>query len=426
MSIFHKYVFVLFNLLMALEASGQAARSPYTSFGIGEPYGNALINQQGMAGIGVSQPQFFSINNQNPALLVYNSILTSFQAGIITERRNISGDTLSETSQGGNMNYLVTAFPIIPSKWTTSVGLMPYTSVNYRLQYDDDIIGSPEEVRVTEEGSGGLTQLYWSNGVRLSREFAVGLKASYIFSSIVNTYKNQLIDSEQPVNFIAAVEEKTYVKDFTFGTGISFSKDSLFSRQRYRLSVGAVYNFGTNLDARKTDKLYRTNSIGDTTDLSVLPSSTNGSFSIPSSFTVGISLARGMRWNVGTEFSYQDWSQFQNVSGQNDGLEQSWRLAVGGEITPDPFAVENYLKRITYRTGLSIEQNPYLASGFPVKDLGINFGFSLPAGRQNSVDFAFRYGKRGNKSENLLEENYFKIYFGITFNDQWFIKRKFD
>lgn len=426
MSIFHKYVFVLFSLLMALEASGQAARSPYTSFGIGEPYGNALINQQGMAGIGVSQPQFFSINNQNPALLVYNSILTSFQAGIITERRNISGDTLSETSQGGNMNYLVTAFPIIPSKWTTSVGLMPYTSVNYRLQYDDDIIGSPEEVRVTEEGSGGLTQLYWSNGVRLSREFAVGLKASYIFSSIVNTYKNQLIDSEQPVNFIAAVEEKTYVKDFTFGTGISFSKDSLFSRQRYRLSIGAVYNFATNLDARKTDKLYRTNSIGDTTDLSVLPSSTNGSFSIPSSFTVGISLARGMRWNVGTEFSYQDWSQFQNVSGQNDGLEQSWRLAVGGEITPDPFAVENYLKRITYRTGLSIEQNPYLASGFPVKDLGINFGFSLPAGRQNSVDFAFRYGKRGNKSENLLEENYFKIYFGITFNDQWFIKRKFD
>ena len=81
MSIFHKYFFVLLSVLLALEASGQAARSPYTSFGVGEPYGNALINQQGMAGIGVSQPQFFSINNQNPALLVYNSILTSFQAG---------------------------------------------------------------------------------------------------------------------------------------------------------------------------------------------------------------------------------------------------------------------------------------------------------------------------------------------------------
>lgn len=425
MSVIHRSLFTCFCLFLALQASGQGARSPYTSFGIGEPYGNALINQQGMAGVGVSQPQFYAINNQNPALLVYNSVLTSFQAGIITERRNISGDTLSETSQGGNMNYLVTAFPIKPTRWTTSVGLMPYTSVNYRMQYKDDIVGSPNEVSVIEEGSGGLTQLYWSNGVRLTRELAVGLKASYIFSSIVNTYKNQLLGSEQPVNFIAAVEEKAYVKDFAFGTGISFSKDSLFNRQRYRLSIGAVYNFATKLDAQKTDRLYRTNSVGDTTDVSVLPTSRDGSFSIPASMTIGISLSRGLRWSLGTEFSYQDWSLFRNVNGQNDGLTQSWRIAVGGEVTPDLYATENYFKRLTYRAGLSIEENPFLANGNPVRDLGINFGFSLPAGR-SSIDLAFKYGKRGNASENLLEEDYFKIYFGITFNDQWFIKRRFD
>jgi hypothetical protein len=428
MSAIHKYVFILFSLFLALEASGQAARSPYTSFGIGEPYGNTLVNQQGMAGVGVSQPQFIFINNQNPALLVYNSLYTSFQAGIITERRNISGDTLSETSQGGNLNYLVTAFPIIPSKWTTSVGLMPYTSVNYRLQYNGDIINSPGEVRVIEEGSGGLTQLYWSNGVRLTRELAVGFKASYIFSSIVNTYKNQLVDSEQPVNFIAAIQEKAYVKDFAFGTGISFSKDSLFSRQRYRLNIGAVYNFATKLDAEKTDRIYRTNTmdtVGDTTDVTVLPTSMNGNFSIPSSLTVGISLSRGFRWNIGADFSYQDWSLFRNLNGQNDDLKESWRIAVGGEITPDPYATENYFKRLTYRAGVSMEEDPFLANGNPVRDLGINFGFSLPAGR-SSIDLAFRYGKRGDEAQNLLEENYFKIYFGITFNDQWFIKRKFD
>jgi hypothetical protein len=426
MSAIHRYIFLLIGVLLVIETSGQGARSPFTSFGIGEPYGNALINQQGMAGIGVSQPQFYFINNQNPALLVYNSLFTSFQAGIVTERRNISGDTLSETTQGGNMNYLVTAFPIKPTKWTTAVGLMPYTSVNYKMQYRESVIGSPEEVQVLEEGTGGLTQLYWSNGVRLTKDFAVGLKASYIFSSIVHTYKNQLIDSPQPVNFLAAVEEKSYVKDFSFGTGISFSKDSLFSRQRYRLSIGAVYNFATELDAKKTDRLYRTNTIGDTTDVSILPSSMNGSYSVPSSLTVGISLSRGMRWNIGTEFSYQDWSTFKNVNGRNDGLQESWRAAVGGEVTPDQFAAENYLKRITYRAGVSMEENPFLANGAPVRDLGINFGLSLPAGRYNSVDLAFKYGKRGNKSENILEESYFKVYFGITFNDQWFIKRKFD
>ena len=98
---------------------------------------------------------------------------------------------------------------------------------------------------------------------------------------------------------------------------------------------------------------------------------------------------------------------------------------MGGEITPDLYATENYFKRLTYRAGVSVEENPFLANGNPVRDLGINFGFSLPAGR-SSIDLAFKYGKRGNVSENLLEEDYFKVYFGITFNDQWFIKRKFD
>ncbi|MEX2233997.1 MAG: hypothetical protein WD824_17660 [Cyclobacteriaceae bacterium] len=427
MSIIHKYVFICIGLLLSLEASGQAARSPYTSFGIGEPYGNALINHQGMAGVGVSHPQYFYINNQNPALLVYNSVQSAFQAGILIERRNITGDTLSEATQGGNMNYLVVAFPIKPSRWTTSVGLMPYTSVNYKMQYNDDIIGSPDEVRVIEEGSGGLSQLYWSNGVRLIKDVAVGLKASYIFGSLVNQYKNQLINSNEPGNYFAAVEEKSYVKDFMFGTGISFSKDSLFNKKQYRLSIGAVYNFATDLAARKTDKLYRTTSIDgtDSTDIIILPSSIRGSYSIPSSLTVGLSLSRGLTWSIASDFSYQDWSAFSDINGQNGGLDKSWRVALGGEITPDLFATNNYLKQLTYRAGVSMEQNPFSGNGMPVKDIGINFGLSLPAGLSR-IDLAFKYGKRGNKAENILEENYLKIYFGITFNDQWFIKRKFD
>jgi hypothetical protein len=93
-----------------------------------------------------------------------------------------------------------------------------------------------------------------------------------------------------------------------------------------------------------------------------------------------------------------------------------------------------YLKRVTYRVGLSYEQTPFqvdlndnpdLYDYRAVKDVGINFGLSLPAGR-SSLDLAFRYGKRGNKTDTLLAEDYFRIYFGITFNDTWFIKRKFD
>jgi hypothetical protein len=126
-----------------------------------------------------------------------------------------------------------------------------------------------------------------------------------------------------------------------------------------------------------------------------------------------------------TEFFYQDWSPFRSVNKDDEGLKESWRFSLGGEYTDDPNALENYLKRITFRAGINLSRYPYLANNKPVNDFGINFGMSVPAGR-SSIDLAFKWGKRGNKAENILEESYFKIYLGLTFNDQWFIKRKFD
>ncbi len=428
-----KYFLALLCVLMAGGAFGQAARSPFTTFGIGEPYGNALVNNQGMAGVGVSQPQFWYLNNQNPALLVYNG-LTVFQAGMLVESRNIRQDTVTEKSVGGNMNYLVTAFPIKPTRWTTSVGLMPYTTVKYSIQYVDQVQNSAGEVDVTEEGSGGLTQLYWSNGVRLTRNIAVGLKAAYIFSSVINTYQNKLKDAEQPAIYYAAIQERSYVKDFKFSAGISYSKDSLFSQKRYRFSVGAVYDLAADLNTRQRHISYRTLSgmVEDDPNPDTLISS-RGSIYIPGAITAGVSLSRGTKWTLGTEFSYQDWTAFKSVNVDDEGLGKSWRAAVGWEITPDAIS-EKYLKRLTYRVGLSYDRTPFLVDRNPdlditdfqaVNDLGINFGFSLPAGR-SSLDFAFKYGRRGNRTETIIQEDYFKVYFGVTFNDQWFIKRKFD
>jgi hypothetical protein len=439
MSIVKKYFFVFASILLSVKSFGQAP-TPFSTFGIGEPYGNASVNTQGMGGVGVSQPQFWFINNQNPALLVYNG-LTSFQAGLITERRTISSQTLSEKVSGGNMNYLITAFPILPARrvgevmrWTTSVGLMPLTSVKYKLSYQDEIDGSTELINVTEEGNGGLTTLFWSNGVRINSDFSVGARINYIFSSVVTTYKNQLPATASPVPYFVTIEEQTYVRDWAFTLAGAFSKDSIGSKN-YRVSIGATGTLGSDLNARRTVQFYRANSLnqnmeGDTLD------ELSGTLHLPATVTIGASLSRGLRWSVGGEFTYQDWSRFKSFDSEDEGLEKSWRVALGGEWTPDPVAAENLLKRMTYRLGFNYEKTPYRApfpdpeqlsavTPFPVYDYGATFGLSVPAGR-SSMDLAFKYGKRGDKAQNLLEETYFRISFGITFNDTWFIKNKYD
>jgi hypothetical protein len=415
-------------MLFAAKVWGQAAPSPFTDFGIGELYGNSLIHNQGAGGLGVSHPQYWYLNNQNPALLVFNP-LTVFEVGTIYESRTIKADALNEKTDGGNLSYLAVAFPVKINRWTTSVGLMPFTHVSYNFQYPEDVKNANgqvvDTVSSTQSGSGGLTQLYWSNGVRLTKYISVGLKSTYLFGPIDNVYSNLLNNTENgAVPYVVSVEEKTSTTGFNFGLGFSFSQDSLGKRNDRRFSAGAVYSLSSRLKGKINRQTFRTTLAGDTLERYPF-SRVNGKVQLPASFTVGVSYGKGSQWMVGTEFFYQDWSSFKSVNKDDEGLQQSWRVSLGGEYTVDPNTVENYLKRITFRAGVSLEQYPFLANNKAVNDFGINFGLSLPAGR-SSIDLAAKFGKRGNKDDNILEESYFKIYFGLTFNDQWFIKRKFD
>jgi hypothetical protein len=415
-------------VLFAAEAWSQAAPSPFTDFGIGEAYGNSLIHNQGAGGIGVSQPQYWFLNNQNPALLVFNPY-TVFEVGTIYESRKLKTSELNEKNTGGNLSYLAAAFPIKINRWTTSVGLTPYTHVSYALQFAEQIKDQNGQVvdtaTVRQSGTGGLTQVYWSNGVRIHKYMSVGLKSTYLFGPIDNVYSN-LVDNiaNGATPYVVSVDEKTSVTGFNFGIGYSFSMDSLGGRGDNRFSAGAVYNFSSKLKAKLNRQIIRTTLTEDTVErypLSVI----NGKIHLPASFTIGVSYAKGAKWMIGTEFFYQDWSSFKSVNEDDEGLGKAWRVSLGGEYTVDPNTVDNYLKRITFRAGLNLERYPFLANNKQVDDFGINFGMSLPAGR-SSVDLAFKFGKRGNMDENILEESYFKIFFGLTFNDQWFIKRKFD
>ncbi|HPH45377.1 MAG TPA: hypothetical protein PKU83_00115 [Chryseolinea sp.] len=418
-------------IIASANAWGQSASSPVSNFGIGEPYGNALIHNQGMGGVGVSQPQYWFANNQNPALLVFNRF-TVFEAGIAGEQRKIKGDTISESNIGGTLNYLVTVFPVKVDRWTTSIGLMPFTNIDYGFSFDDVVRDHSTNIpidsvpqSVINTGQGGLSQFYWSNGVRITPDMSVGVKAAYLFGSADYIYANTVNNTGQPIQYIVTTQEKTTVKDFAFSVGYSFSKDSLFKKQDYRLSFGAVYNFSSDLKGKKVTNFFSQNLSGDTVEFQNL-AEIKGSVYIPSSITVGASISKGLQWTAGTEFTYQDWSGFKSVNSDNErGRGKQFKAAIGGEFTPDAQALESFFKRITYRIGGSIEQYPFLVNDKELKDFGINFGFSLPAGR-SSVDLAFKVGKRGDRKVNAVEESYFKVYFGITFNDQWFVKRKFD
>ncbi len=407
-------------------AYGQATRSPFTSLGIGDIIDPALAHNQGNGGLGISNGNYWNLNNVNPALLPYNS-LTVFSAGFIGANRKLKNNTTTEVNKGGNLNYLVTAFPVKPGIWTTSVGLTPYSSVDFKFTYTQKVTGASDtvSVNITEQGSGGLNQFFWSNGVAINKYISVGVKASYIFGSIEKQFSNTIQNAGSV--YIPIVTDRITVSDFAFGTGIAFNADSIFS-SRIKFKAGLTYDLKSNMSARHFQSFNRA------FDNSSINSDTltfeSGSITIPQAIGVGISFNRGLKWMVGMDVKMQQWADYKDFDGSNTELDNSFKVTLGGEYTPDPQSVTSYLKRVTYRLGGSYENTPYLVNNNgvmeQVKDVGINFGWSLPVGRFSSFDMAFKFGKRGDIAKTNVQENYYKVYLGITFNDQWFIKRKYD
>ncbi|MFM9837443.1 MAG: hypothetical protein ACKVOQ_04220 [Cyclobacteriaceae bacterium] len=411
---------------LALASFGQVSKSPFSTFGIGDLYGTSLAQNQGMGGLGLSNPSSWYINNQNPALLVFNYV-TSVQAGLLVEKRTINDGSNALKNTSGNLNYIAMAFPVKPGKWTTSIGLMPYSSVNYKLSSVQSVSGNTSSSVLSQEtGSGGINQFYWSNGVRLHKNISVGMKASYLFSSIIKEDINVLNKGDnRVVTFYPSIYERNYVKDFALSGGFSFHKDSLF-KKNYRLSVGVVYDVKSTLNTRNTLRIERRSITGVIIDSTTTINNVPSTIVLPQSYGAGISFGRVNHWVAGADVTFLDYAQFRGFNGNTPPTTMGIHSAVGLEVIPDPTSIGSYLKRMTYRTGVSYDRYPYLVNGNEVKDFGVNFGVSLPVGQLSTIDLALKVGKRGNLAENTIDENYFKLYFGMTFNDRWFIKRKFD
>jgi hypothetical protein len=412
----------IFFLLTSSWALGQAARSPFSATGLGDQYGSGLNQNLGMGGVGVSNYSYWRINNMNPALLVFNR-LTSFQLGLVGEQRTQTSSTndVTEKSGNGNLNYLALAIPIKLGKWTAAAGLQPYSRLNYRLSYQETV--GANIVTNTESGTGGVNGAYISNGVAINESISVGLKGTYLFGSTDNLFTNVVNAVTTVVS--PAIRETTFVKGFQLSPAVSVHLDSLLGAN-YLLNFGAVYDFGTTLNAKFSQWQGRYGSLGNILDSTTLINEASSTVRLPQAIAVGVSFGNSYKWILGLDGYYADYSGYRDITGSNPYGSNLWRISGGFEITPDPQSLTSYLKRATYRTGVSLENSPYLVNGAAVRDFGITFGLSLPVSRSSSLDLGLKLGKKGDKTVNTIEENYLKLYFGITFNDQWFIKRKFD
>ena len=403
--------------------------SPYSMFGLGQVREKTMNSRlKGMGGACNAMSDKTMINPGNPAsYAMIDTLSFLFDVGVYAKSSTFSTSTLSETATSFTFDYASMGFAL-NNWWKMAVGVQPYSSVGYNIltQFYDDQLGNCAELF---KGEGGLNQVFWGNGFRIGKHFSVGVNANFVFGDSKSTTTLAFPDSSYVI--CSRRSRDIMTRSFMFDYGVMYQTQV---GNNLTLTAGATYNQKINLHGVQTTYI---RSI-EAEDLDDLASSTeylidtiacitdkNAKYTMPHALGFGISLQDGRKWKLGADFNWAQWSAFER-NGVNEGLQNSWDVAVGGEFMPSSTSISGYWTRVSYRIGGFYGKTFLNINGHSINKMGVTAGLSLPVPRSLSkVELGLEVGNCGTKSDNLIKESYINLTVGVSIYERWFLKRKY-
>jgi len=394
----------------------EGTASPYSFYGIGDVKFKGTIENRAMGGLGILADSIH-YNIQNSASLA-SLKLTTFSVASTQNFYTFKTDSQSETAQRTNLDYLTIAFPA-GKKWGVSAGIMPYSSVGYKILSTNQT--TLETLRFT--GKGGINRVFLGAGYALNKKFSVGADLSYNFGK---TEANAAVFSNPNLQTGSRLLTTSSL------TGVSLNTSAIFKTKlnTYDFVTSASFSPSFNLKSVNTENIGTTlfsstgeDVIAESQDIAV----ENSTLKLPTKFSFGSGIGITKKWFVGFESTFQGKSEFGNTSKSNVSYESSTKLSLGGYYIPKYNSFSNYFERVNYRAGFRYEKTGLVLNNNSITDKAFTFGLGLPVGGNlSNVNIGVELGSRGTTNAGLIKENYATISIGLSFNDRWFIKRKYD
>jgi hypothetical protein len=400
--------------------------NPYSKFGIGELMNGNNTVLKGMGNVTSAFQNPYEVNSDNPAS--YSSLQrTTFEVGATASTRNIKGAGLSYTTGTATLSYLNLGLPVGKNAGMC-FGFKPYSRTYYSMV--DTAFNSPiGMVAKSYNGEGSLNTAY-IGGAYKRKGFSFGFNVGYMFGNIRHTSATVPIDT--------AVINRAYTAEYTNYTrvgGLHWKGGVMYERKidsDYTIRVGGTITLSQDLTEHFSSYEISSYNFGDTlvNDTTGRLENQKGKLRLPLSYSIGVMIAKNDKWNLGLDYTGTQWSGFNSSPdvAMNAGIaSQAYKISLGGELTPDANNLRNYFSRITYRMGAYYGTDYLKIAGTQIPCYGITAGGSLPFRRSFShLHLAFDVGRIGTTTNNLLQETYVRFHLGISFNDRWFIPRKYE
>jgi long-subunit fatty acid transport protein len=412
-----KLIVAVCLLLSFVSLAQEGTSSPYSFYGAGEYKFRGTAETRAMGNLTVL-PDSIHMNLQNPAFYPYLK-LTSFSLGASYGSTKMKTNTEQEKATRTTLDYIAVGIPM--GKFGAGFGLMPTNVVGYKIK-SRPTQEVPQVVKYT--GTGGLNKAFLGVGYEIAKNFSIGAEFGYYFGRIETSSLTEIADVQYGTRelndskasgpgLIAGISYTSKVgKDLQFAASATYSPSTTmtFSNERSIATVAFLSNGVSVVDEVELD-------VPDT------------EIKLPSRFSFGAGIGEARKWMAGAEVTLLQSKNTENLFADIDNAEfkNGARYSLGGYFIPNFASFSEYWKRITYRAGMRYEETGLVLNNKTITDAAVSVGFGLPLGGTfSNINLGFDYGKRGTRDAALIEENYFTFIVGLSFNDRWFVKRKFD
>ena len=407
--------------------------SPYSQFGFGELTGEVSGFNNAMNGVGIGFSEGNQVNYLNPASYSsLDSLTFIFDMGMSLQMTNFEENGKRRNANNAKFDYAVAGLRLA-KKLGLSFGLVPFTQIGYNFSTLSTIGTSQSKLEYakTYQGSGGLRQVYLGLGYEPIKNLSIGVNAAYVWGEyshiLANTYSDNTVNAITMTN---SADINTYKIDFGLQYKAQITKKD-------NVTIGLTYGLGHKIGNDPTCVLSSVNNSTNTTNVDNY--NIDGGLKLPHMFGAGLMWLHGNMWKVGVDYTQQQWADTgfpilistdnsqQFVMNDNYFMNRH-RIVLGGEYCRNRQS-RNFFQRIRYRAGAGYATPYYkVGSNDGPKEYSVSAGFGIPIANgynnRSILNISGQWVRQ--QAAGMLKENTFRICVGLTFNERWFQKWKFE
>ncbi|MDR2223248.1 MAG: hypothetical protein LBE34_10995 [Flavobacteriaceae bacterium] len=418
-----KKIFLSIGFLLSLQSfAQQGTASPYSFYGLGDKKFQGTNEYKMMGGTSVYADSIH-LNLNNPAA-IGKLKATTLAIGATSKNYNFKSDYSTESTKRLMLDYVAVGFPVA-KKVGVVFGLQPYSNVGYKV-FSTRTNDKKMKESITAEGNGGVNNAFIGIGYEITPNWYVGVDASYIFGHTTNNTMLQLLDNGS--GFSSANTTNEAMRTDYKGYSARFSTQYIGKINKYDWQANATYKPENNLDSDFVSKITNINLLNNTVEKGPI-TELSQSIKSPQELTLGAGFGKELKWFVSGQFAYTQNSKLTlpQSSPTFASYEDSKRISFGGFYIPKYNSFTSYFDRVVYRAGLRYENTGLVLKNESINDYAVTAGFGFPIGRNfTNINLGLEYGQRGTSKQGLIKENYFNVTVGISLNDFWFKKRRFE